>query len=84
MTEEKKENEKIDDMDRMTLEVAKQRRLAAIASAEVADLAHKNLVMQLFLKYGLTAQDTIREDSGEIVRNGETASPSAPAAPKDN
>ena len=80
MTEEVKEaNRKIDEMDRMTLEIAKQRRLSAIMAAENADLVHKNAVLQLYMKYNLSPNDSIKEDSGEIIKDGalQIAAPAA-------
>jgi len=69
MTEEKKELvTKIEETERLTLELAKQRRIAAIVANENAELAHKNLILQLYMKYNLSANDSIKEDTGEIVR----------------
>lgn len=71
--EEKKETPKIEDVERLTLELAKQRKLAATIAVENAELAYRNLIMQLFMKYGLSAEDTIKEDTGEIVKGGAKA-----------
>lgn len=68
--EEKKENPKIEDTERLALELAKQRKLSAAMAVENAELAHRNLIMQLFMKYGLSSADIIKEDSGEIVKGG--------------
>lgn len=70
MTEEKTENPKIDEMDRMTLELAKQRKMTAMVAVENTELTYRNVIMQLFMKYDLDASDTIKEDTGEIVKGG--------------
>ena len=66
--------EKMQEADRMTLELAKSRRETALAQAkealaknETADLAYKYVVLQLYMKYGLTTSDAISE-AGDIVR----------------
>ena len=68
--------EKLSDVDRMALEVAKLRKDVALAEAktalannEKADISYKYVVLQLYMKYGLTEVDGIAE-SGEIIRNG--------------
>lgn len=67
------------DIDRMALELARQQRATALAEArtalaqnEKAELAYKYVVLQLYMKYGLTDADAISE-SGEIVKNGALA-----------
>lgn len=64
------------DVDRLALELAKQRRQTALAEAktalaqnENAELAYKYVVLQLYMKYGLSDADAISE-SGEIIKNG--------------
>jgi len=64
------------DVDRMALELARQRRQTALAEAktalaqnENAELAYKYVVLQLYMKYGLTDADAISEN-GEIIKNG--------------
>lgn len=71
--------EKMADVDRMALELAKSRRETALAEAktalaqnEKADLSYKYVVLQLYMKYGLTEADAITE-SGDIVRGGAKA-----------
>jgi enoyl-CoA hydratase/carnithine racemase len=71
--------EKMQEADRMALELAKSRRETALAQAkealaknETADLAYKYVVLQLYMKYGLTAEDAISE-GGDIVRGGAVA-----------
>ena len=68
--------EKMAEVDRMALELAKSRRETALAEAktalaqnEKADLAYKYVVLQLYMKYGLTEADAITE-AGDIVRGG--------------
>lgn len=67
---------RLSDVDRMALELARQRRQTALAEAktalaqnENAELAYKYVVLQLYMKYGLTDADAISE-SGEIVKGG--------------
>lgn len=67
---------KLTDVDRMALELARQQRLTALADAkaaiaqnEKAELAYKYVVLQLYMKYGLTDADAISE-AGDIVKNG--------------
>lgn len=80
MSEEAKvENQKLEEMDRMTLELAKQRRLGAMVAVENAELAYKNVLLQIFMKYKMDpTSDSIKEETGEIVKGG------ALQAPKDN
>ena len=70
---------KLAEIDRMALEVAKANRKTALANAEkalaqneTADLAYKYVVLQLYMKYGLTEADAITE-GGEIIKNGALA-----------
>lgn len=67
---------KLSDVDRMALELARQRRQTALAEAktalaqnENAELAYKYVILQLYMKYGLTDADAISE-TGDIVKNG--------------
>lgn len=67
---------RLDEVDRLTLELAKNQRLlanseakTALANSEKSDLAYKNIVLQLYLKYGLSFSDAIKE-TGEIVFGG--------------
>lgn len=64
------------DIDRMALELAKSNRKTALAQAEkalaqneTAELAYKYIVLQLYMKYGLTESDAISEN-GEIIKGG--------------
>ena len=62
-------NEKMPEEDRLALSLAKANREAALARAETADLNYKYIVLQLYMKNGLSASDAISED-GTIVRGG--------------
>lgn len=71
--------EKLSETDRLALELAKANQKTALAQAEKAiaqndnaNLAYKYLVIQLYMKYGLNADDAISE-SGEILRGGAKA-----------
>jgi hypothetical protein len=67
---------KLQEIDRMALELAKANRKVTLANAEKAlaqnetsELAYKYVVLQLYMKYGLTEVDAISE-AGEILRGG--------------
>lgn len=67
---------KLAEVDKMALELAKANRKTALAQAEkalaqneTADLAYKYVILQLYMKYGLTEADAITE-AGEIVKGG--------------
>ena len=67
---------RLQEVDRMTLELAKASRKVALANAEKAlaqnetsELAYKYVVLQLYMKYGLTEADAITE-AGEIIKGG--------------
>lgn len=73
--------ERLLDIDRMALELARQQRATALAEArtalaqnEKAELAYKYVVLQLYMKYGLSDADAISE-TGDIVRGGALAPP---------
>lgn len=66
MTEESK---KINEMDRMTLDIFRSKESAARAQHESAILNTRYAILQLYMKYGLTENDAIKED-GTIVVNG--------------
>ena len=68
--------ERIVEVDRMALELAKSKRETALAEAktalannEKADLAYRYVVLQIYLKYGMNERDALNEN-GEIVRGG--------------
>lgn len=67
---------KLMDVDKLQLDLAKEKRSTALAEAktalannEKAELAFKYVVLQIYMKYGLTDADAISE-TGEIVKNG--------------
>ena len=67
---------KLTEEDKLALEVAKSRRETAVAQAkealaknETAELVFKYVTLQIFMKYGLNAQDALGEN-GEIIRGG--------------
>lgn len=67
---------KLMDIDRMALELARSRRQTALAEAktalaqsETAELAYKYVVLQLYMKYGLTDADAVSE-AGDIIKGG--------------
>ena len=67
---------KLQEADRLALELAKSKRQTALAEAktalannENAELAYKYVVLQLYMKYGLTERDAISE-AGEILVGG--------------
>jgi hypothetical protein len=64
------------DVDRMALELARCRRQTALAEAktalaqsETAELSYKYVVLQLYMKYGLTDADAVSE-AGDIIKGG--------------
>lgn len=68
--------EKMHEQDRMVLELAKSRLQTAeaqskeaLAKKETADVTYRYIVLQLYMKYGLTVADAITEN-GDIVRGG--------------
>lgn len=68
--------ERLSEVDRMALELAKANRKVALAQAEkalaqneTAELGYKYVVLQLYMKYGLTEADAINEN-GLVVRGG--------------
>jgi len=67
---------KLQETDRMTLELAKANKKATLAQAEkaiaqneTAELAYKYVVLQLYMKYGLSEKDALSE-SGDILLGG--------------
>ena len=68
--------ERLVDVDKLSLDLARTKRQTALAEAktalannEKAELEYKYLVLQVYMKYGLTADDAISE-AGDIVRGG--------------
>jgi hypothetical protein len=72
---------KLSDLDKMALDLAKEKRKTvlaeaktAIANNDAAELAFKYVVLQLYMKYSLTANDAINEN-GEIIIGGAVQQP---------
>jgi hypothetical protein len=72
--------ERMSEVDKLNLDLIRTKRQTALAEAktalannEKAELEYKYLVLQIYMKYGLTADDAISE-TGEIVRGGARAS----------
>ena len=68
--------ERLSEVDKLNLDLARTKRATALAEAktalannENAELNYKYLVLQLYMKYGLTADDALSE-AGDIVRGG--------------
>jgi hypothetical protein len=64
---------RLSETDKLTLDLAKERRATALAEAksavskgETADLTYKYVVLQLYLKYHLSEQDALNEN-GDIL-----------------
>lgn len=66
---------KISDADKSNIDVARLKKLlytaearAAILQNEKIDIEYKYLILQMYMKYGLTNDDAISEN-GDIVKN---------------
>lgn len=66
--------DRLSDLDKSTLGLSIMNRKLALANAEKAlaqhenaELSYKYLVIQLYMKYGLTTADTITEN-GDIIK----------------
>jgi hypothetical protein len=73
---------KLLDLDKAALDLARERRKTALAEAKTAlaqndnaELAYKYVVLQLYMKYGLTDADAISE-AGDIIKGGALPKPS--------
>jgi len=71
------ENNKLSDQDQHTLDLAKaNKKMAslnaekAIAQNETAELHYKYVVLQIYMKYGLSPKDGI-DESGNIIKSGD-------------
>ena len=71
--------QKIDDADRLKIDQAKTEKKLALANAEkaiaqndLADMKYRNVVLELYVRYGLGVTDAINED-GTIIKNGSTS-----------
>ena len=69
-------SERLHEVDRLALELAKSKRQTALAEAKTAlanndnaELSYKYVVLQIYMKYGLTEADAITE-AGEVLRGG--------------
>lgn len=69
------------DIDKAVLDLARERRKTALAEAKTAlaqndnaELSYKYVILQLYMKYGLTDADAISE-AGDIVRGGALPKP---------
>ena len=67
---------KLMDIDKAALDLARERRKTALAEAKTAlahndnaELAYKYVILQLYMKYGLTDADAISE-TGDIIKGG--------------
>lgn len=67
---------RLSEVDRLSLELAKSNRRLALANAEkalaqneTAEVSYKYVVLQLYMKYGLSEADAINEQ-GEILKGG--------------
>ena len=67
---------KLSDTDKMFLDLAKAKRETALAEAktalaqhEKAELTYKYIVLQIYMKYGLTEKDALNEN-GDILIGG--------------
>ena len=76
--EEVVEARKLLEVDRLALELAKAGRKTALAQAEkalaqneTAEITYKYIVLQIYMKYGLTESDAISE-GGDILIGGAT------------
>jgi len=72
----------ISEIDRMAMELAKATKKAAeaeagkaIAQHDTAALNYRYIVLQIYMKYGLSSNDALGEN-GSIVYNGNTATAS--------
>ncbi len=71
-----RQNEKISEIDRLSLDLSKTKRelalsdaKTAIANSEKAELSYRYFILKLYMKYGLTESDAITE-GGDIIRGG--------------
>jgi len=73
--------EKLTEVDRLTLDLARTKRQTvqaeaktALANNEKSELEYKYLILQVYMKYGLTADDALSE-AGDIIRGGAVQKP---------
>lgn len=60
---------KLSEIDSLILNLEKQKRQIAILQMQNAELAYRNFICQIYIKYGLKESDAITED-GEILIGG--------------
>jgi len=67
---------RLSDVDKLSLDLARAKRQTALEAAKTAlaqnqnaELEYKYLILQIYMKYGLTDADAISE-AGDIVRGG--------------
>lgn len=68
--------ERLSEVDKLSLDLARTKRQTALAEAKTAlannensELQYKYLILQIYMKYGMTADDALSE-TGDIVRGG--------------
>ena len=68
--------DRLSEVDKLSLDLARTKRQTVLAEAktalannENAELQYKYLVLQLYMKYGLSVDDALSE-TGEIIRDG--------------
>lgn len=68
--------QRLQEVDRLALELSKANRKISLANAEkalaqneTAELGYKYVVLQLYMKYGLNETDALTE-AGEIIKGG--------------
>jgi hypothetical protein len=73
--------ERLSEVDKLSLDLARTKRATALAEAKTAlannensELNYKYLVLQLYMKYGLTHEDAVSE-AGDIIRGGAVQRP---------
>ena len=59
----------LEERDRMVLALASANLKAAAAQHESAEMSRRNVLLQLFMKYGLNSNDAI-DDNGNIIVGG--------------
>ena len=60
---------KLSDVDKLSIDLTKERMESAKTRAEFAELQYRYLILRLYYQYGLTANDIISTD-GDIVIGG--------------
>jgi hypothetical protein len=68
--------EKLSEVDRLSLDLARTKRQTALAEAKTAlanneksELEYKYLILQVYMKYQLSSDDALSE-AGDIIRGG--------------